>query len=201
MSMPLWNQRLAGYMVRPLVGTWVTPNHITTASLLLALTGAGLLATTDAVAVNWGAGIFMLARILDNFDGELARQGGQTSRFGHIYDYVVGCVSYSALFLALGIGLRGGLIGGWSIWLGGLAAPVILITTLMALRYSDATGGESDDYPLFAGFALEDGIYLIGPIAWFGWIELFFLLGAPSVFLFGLWTIFRSLRTTARHDR
>jgi len=198
---PLWDQRLAGYLVRPLVGTWVTPNHITTASLLLALGGAGLLATGNAVAANWGAGIFMLARFLDHFDGELARRSGQTSRFGHIYDYVVGCISYSALFLALGIGLRDGLIGGWAIWLGALAAPVILITTLVALRHTDMQGGECDDYPLFAGFALEDGLYLIGPIVWLGWIEPFFLLGAPGVFLFGFWTVFRSLRTAARRDR
>lgn len=201
MKTPPWDQRIARVLVKPLVKSPVTPNQITMFTLAVALAGAGLLATGDAVNADWGAGLFVLARFLDHFDGELARQSGQTSRFGHVYDYVVGCVSYSALFFALGIGLRGGLIGGWSIWLGGLAAPVILITTLMALRYSDAAGGESDDYPLFAGFALEDGIYLIGPIVWLGWIEPFFLLGAPSVFLFGFWTVFRSLRTTARHDR
>ena len=85
--------------------------------------------------------------------------------------------------------------------LGVLVAPIILATTLAALRHSDATGGECDDYPLFAGFALEDGIYLIGPIVWFGWIEPFFLLGAIGTLIFGLWTVFRSLRTTAGYDR
>ncbi len=199
MKIPLWDQRLARFLVRPLVGTRVTPNHVTTASLLLSLIGAGLFATGDSSAANWGAGLFMLGRFLDHFDGELARQSGQTSRFGYVYDYVAGCLSYSALFLALGIGLRDGLIGGWSVWLGVVAAPIILTTTLLALRLSDR--GDDDDYPVYAGFELEDGIYLIGPIIWLGWIEPFFLLGALGVLAFGLWTVLRSLRPAARHGR
>jgi len=58
----------------------------------------------------------------------------------------------------------------------------------MAIKYSDESGGDSDDYPVFAGFELEDGIYLIGPIVWAGWIEPFFLLGAAGVVIFAAWT-------------
>ena len=198
-KIPLWDQRLAGYLVRPLIGTRVTPNHVTTTSLLLSLIGAGLFATAGSVAANWGAGLFMFGRFLDHLDGELARQSGQTSRFGYVYDYIAGCVSYSALFLALGIGLRGGLISGWSVWLGIAAAPIILTTTLLALRLADEEGG--DDYPIYAGFELEDGIYLIGPIIWLGWIEPFFLAGAAGVLLFGVWTVLRALRPGARRGR
>ena len=108
---PLWDQKIAGYLVRPLVNTPVTPNQITTVSLLLSLAGAALLATGERSAENWGAGLFMLGRFLDHFDGELARQSGKTSRFGYVYDYVAGCLSYSALFLGLGFGMRDGLIG------------------------------------------------------------------------------------------
>jgi len=186
--MPLWDQRAAGFLVRPLVNTPVTPNHVTTISLVAGLAGAGLLAEGSAGAANWGAGMFMLARFLDHFDGELARQSGKTSRFGYLYDYVAGCLSYSALFLALGIGLRDGMIGQWSILLGVMIAPIILTTTLMAIKVSDEFGDETDDYPIFAGFELEDGIYLIGPIVWAGWIEPFFLLGAIGVFIFASWT-------------
>lgn len=194
MKTPLWDQRIAGYLVRPLVNTPVTPNQVTTVSLLLSLAGAALLATANPSAENWGAGLFMLGRFLDHFDGELARQSGKTSRFGYVYDYVAGCLSYSALFLALGIGLRDGLIGPWSIGLGIFSAPIILATTLLALKLSDDAGGDGDDYPIFAGFELEDGIYLIGPIVWLGWIEPFFLFGSAGVLLFGMWTGFRCLR-------
>ena len=193
MKLPLWDQRLARYLVRPLVGTPVTPNHVTTVRLLLSLVGAVLLAAGDRSAENWGAGLFMLGRFLDHFDGELARQSGKTSRFGYVYDYVAGCLSYSALFLALGVGMRDGLIGPWSIALGALSAPIILATTLLALRLADE--GDDEDYPIFAGFELEDGIYLIGPIVWLGWIEPFFLLGSIGVILFGIWTGYRFLRS------
>jgi phosphatidylglycerophosphate synthase len=199
MKTPLWDQRLAAILVRPLIGTGVTPNHVTTLSLAVALIGAGLFATGDPVAANWGAGLFMAGRFLDHFDGELARQSDQVSRFGFVYDYVTGCLSYSALFAALGIGLRDGLIGSWSIWLGILATPVIVTTTVLALRLAD--GGDDEDYPGYAGFELEDGIYLIGPIIWLGWIEPFFLLGAGGVALFGIWTLLRALRPTARRGR
>ena len=194
MKIPLWDQRNASYLVRPLVDTPVTPNQVTTVSLLLSLAGAAMFATGGLAAANWGAGLFMLGRFLDHFDGEFARQSGKTSRFGYVYDYVAGCLSYSALFLALGIGLRDGLIGVWSIGLGMLTAPIILATTLLALKLSDDSGGDGDDYPIFAGFELEDGIYLIGPIVWAGWIEPFFLCGAAGVVLFGAWTGNRYLR-------
>ncbi len=193
MKTPLWDQRIAAYLVRPLVDTSVTPNQVTTVSLLFSLAGAALLATGDRSAENWGAGLFMLGRFLDHFDGELARQTGKTSRFGYVYDYVAGCLSYSMLFLALGIGMRDGLIGPWSIGLGILSAPIILATTLLALKLAD--DGDDDDYPIFAGFELEDGIYLIGPIVWLGWIEPFFLCGSIGVVLFGIWTGYRYLRT------
>ncbi|MBT5110733.1 MAG: CDP-alcohol phosphatidyltransferase family protein [Rhodospirillaceae bacterium] len=193
MKMTLWDQRLAAILVRPLVKTPVTPNHVTTLSLAVGLVGAGLLAAGESSLANWGAGLFMVARFLDHFDGELARQSGKTSRFGYLYDYVAGCLSYSALFLALGIGLRDGLAGQWSIVIGVVIAPIILTTTLMAIKYSDESGGDSDDYPVFAGFELEDGIYLIGPIVWAGWIEPFFLLGAAGVVIFAAWTGVRFL--------
>ena len=192
-KIPLWDQRIASNLVRPLVDTPVTPNQITTVSLLLSLVGAALLATGDRSAENWGAGLFMLGRFLDHFDGQLARQSGKTSRFGYVHDYVAGCVSYSALFFALGFGMRDGLIGSWSIALGALSAPIILATTLLALRLADE--GDDEDYPFFAGFELEDGIYLIGPIVWLGWIEPFFLLGSVGVILFGMWTGYRYLRS------
>jgi len=200
MTTPLWDQKLASHLVRPLIGTPVTPNQVTTVSLLLSLGGAVLLATGDTVYENWGAGLFMTGRFLDHFDGELARQSNQTSRFGYVYDYVAGCLSYSSLFLALGIGMRGGLIGQWSILLGALAAPIILTTTLMALRISDDSGGAADDYPAFGGFELEDGIYLIGPIVWLGWVEPFFLLGSVGVLLFGCWTLVRFVRRPQASD-
>jgi len=38
--------------VRPLVNSPVTPNHLTTLTLILALAGAGLMKTADAQLLN-----------------------------------------------------------------------------------------------------------------------------------------------------
>ena len=72
-AMPPWDKRLARILVRPLARTGVTANQVTTFTLALGLTGAALLATGDAGHADWGAGLFILSRFLDHFDGELAR--------------------------------------------------------------------------------------------------------------------------------
>mgnify|MGYP006431633447 FL=1 len=88
MKNPPYDQRIARVLVRPLVNTPVTPNHVTALTLIIALAGAGMMASGDPVLVSWGAGLFVLARFLDHFDGELARQKKLQSRFGFYFDYV-----------------------------------------------------------------------------------------------------------------
>ena len=73
MYKPPYDQRIARLLVRPLAATPITPNQITALTLALALGGAWLLAQGDARGADWGAGLFVLARFLDHFDGELAR--------------------------------------------------------------------------------------------------------------------------------
>lgn len=79
---PPWDQRIARALVRPLAATPVTPNQVTTLSLLLGVGGAVLLGF-GATAAYWGAFLYMLAQFVDHMDGELARLTGQTSEFGH----------------------------------------------------------------------------------------------------------------------
>ena len=76
MDQPPWDQRAARVLVKPLALTPVTPNQLTTLTLVLALAGAGLFATGDPALAGWAAGLFVLARFLDHFDGELARLKG-----------------------------------------------------------------------------------------------------------------------------
>ena len=101
-----WDSRLGGYLIRPLSSTFVTPNHITTISLLVGL-GSGLLFSIgNPIIANWAAGLYMLATLLDHCDGELARLTGKGSRFGHYYDLVAGGINYVLLFVGIGFGLR-----------------------------------------------------------------------------------------------
>lgn len=196
-----YDQRIARRLVRPLARTGVTPNQITWSSLLLALAAAALFASGAAAASAWAAGLFVLARFLDHFDGELARLTGSSSRFGYYLDYAAGALSYTALFVGIGIGLSGGALGSWALVLaatGVVSAIGALILNLELDRQSDFEDGESIGYPGFAGFELEDGIYLIAPITWTGLLEPFFVAASLGGLCYLLWTAARVARRRAR---
>jgi len=186
-----YDQRVAGVLVRPLARTPLSPNHLTALSLALALAGAGLLAQGDRVATNWGAALFVLARFLDHFDGELARLTGKTSRFGYYFDYVSGGLSYAALFAGIGVGLAGGALGGWAYLPGAAGAASALISLFVNLaldKEARLADGDAVGYPGAAGFELEDGIYLIAPITWLGWLAPFFVASGIGAAIYCLWT-------------
>ena len=199
-----WDQRIARRAVRPLVATPVTPNQLTIATLVIALAGAGLLATGDPVLANWGAGLFVLSRFADHFDGELARQKQMSSRLGYYLDYACGGLSYGALFAALGFGFRDGMLGEWSIVLGlaGTASALVSMFTNLGIDTAsdaiDADAGEAGGYPAFAGFELEDGIYLLAPVTWLGWLEPFFVAAGTGAAVSCLWTCITLVRLRLR---
>jgi archaetidylinositol phosphate synthase len=195
-----WDQRIARALVRPLARTGITPNQITTVTLVFALAGAALFARGDAAAAGWGAGLFVLARFLDHFDGELGRLTGTSSRFGYYYDYVTGALSYAALFLGVGIGLRGVAVAGWVLgdWTlvlglaGAMAAVIAMFSDLGVDRHEMGDGSyDAVRYPSFAGFELEDGIYLIAPITWLGFLPPFFVAAGVGATMYCLWTLAR----------
>ncbi len=200
MKNPPWDQRIARVLVRPLVKTPVTPNQLTIFTLLIALAGAGMLAVGEESTANWGVGLFVLARFLDHFDGELARQKGMTSRLGYYLDYISGALSYGALFACLGIGFYGSALGGWAIVLGlsGTASAVISMFTNLSLdkhlELDEDTEHDAVGYPGYAGFELEDGIYLIAPITWAGYLLPFFVAAGIGAAIYCLWTIWTLLR-------
>ncbi len=201
-SLP-WDQRIARVAVKPLVRTAVTPNHVTLVTLLLAVAGAALLAVGEPTLANWGAGVFVLARFLDHFDGELARQKGMSSRFGYYFDYATGGLSYGALFLCIGIGLRHGALGGWALALGLAGTVSAVVSMFVNVQIDKHQGGDGDrdavGYPAFAGFELEDGIYLLAPITWLGFLTPFFTaagVGAMVYCLWSLWTLIGLRRGT-----
>lgn len=116
--------------VRPLINSPVTPNHLTTARLVTGLAAAGAFALDPGFQGQapefWnqvGAGLFLLSLLLDRADGELARQSGKTSDWGHRYDLITDTTCNALVFVGIGIGLRGGVLGGWAVAMG-LAAGI-----------------------------------------------------------------------------
>jgi len=202
MENPPWDQRIARILVKPLVKTPITPNQLTVVTLAVALAGAGLLAEGDAVYADWGAGVFVLARFMDHFDGELARQKGMTSRLGYYLDYLSGAISYSALFLCIGLGLRDSALGSWAIVLGGVGTGAAVLSMFLNLgidkHLTADAGKDAVGYPGFAGFELEDGIYLLAPITWLGFLVPFFVLAGIGSAVYCLWTCWSLFRLKPR---
>ena len=138
------------------------------------------------------------ARFLDHFDGELARMQGTSSKFGYYFDYVVGGISFAALFTGLGVAHWQGELGHWAIILGGAGAASALIALLSNLgidsRSEEMAEGEAVGYPDFLGFELEDGIYLLAPITWMGFLTPFFVAAGVGASIYCLWTIWTYVR-------
>ncbi|MGH8715773.1 MAG: CDP-alcohol phosphatidyltransferase family protein, partial [Burkholderiales bacterium] len=134
MSHNTWIHRFVRVGVRPLVHTPVAPNHLTTLRLLTGLGASAMFAVGGPAALAWGAGVFVLSVLLDRADGELARQSGKRSAFGHKYDLVTDGLCNALVFIGLGIGLSGGSPLEWRAIpmgvLAGLAVAAILFLTL-----------------------------------------------------------------------
>ncbi len=197
MKNPPYDQRIARVLVRPLARLGATANQVTAVSLVLALGAGGLFALGGAPAIHWAAGLFVLARFLDHCDGELARLTGTASRFGYYFDYAVGGLAHAAPFAGIGWGLAAGPLGGWALALGlaGCASALLAMGLNLDLDRQLGLGeGEAVGYPGWAGFELEDGIYLLAPVTWLGWLEPFFVAAGIGATVYLLWTLGRVLR-------
>ena len=166
-----WTHLLARPLVRPLIGTAVRPNHLTTLRLLTGIAACIELALGTRAGMWWGGGLWLVSAFLDRADGELARIGNMMSPGGHRYDYLADVSVNSAFFVAIGFGLRNTWLGAWSIPLGLLGGASILLASMFAelLERGSATGTKGITGRW--GFDPDDALYLMGPLAWLGWLS------------------------------
>lgn len=182
-----WDARIARALISPLARTPVHPNHITTLGLAIGFAAAWCYGRGPSGA-DLGGILFLVAGVVDHADGELARLSGKTSEFGHRYDRAVDLVVKTSLFLGMGVGLRDGPLGVWAIPMG-LVAGLSLVA-IFTLRGAMAQRRGNDVYrqPAFAGFELEDILYLIAPVTWLGLLSGFFSLASIGIPVFALWS-------------
>jgi len=169
-----WTHRLARMVVRPMIGTGITPNHLTTLRLLTGLVACLCLAVgpNRFHLVFWGGLFWVLSAFLDRADGELARIGNMMSPGGHRYDYLVDNGINCLFFLSIGVGLTqahlfGHRLGDWSIGLGIIASGAMFGCNWMSERYEALVPGERTWSGAW-GFHPDDALYLLGPAAWAG---------------------------------
>jgi archaetidylinositol phosphate synthase len=182
--------RIVRPLVRPLARTSVTPNHLTALRLVGGMGAAALFAAGE----TWwllAAVVFVLSALLDRADGELARQTGRMSRFGHRFDLLADYGSHVALFVGIGIGLRHGALGSWSLLLGLIAGLAIISIFALVARIERIAGSAAAAFPTAAGFDPDDAILVIAPAALFGAMQPLLIAAAIGAPLFLAWSCWR----------
>jgi phosphatidylglycerophosphate synthase len=121
-----WLARRAVTPVSMLARAGVTPNGLTWAGCALGLVAALLVARG---APHVGIGLWLVSRVLDGFDGLLARQTGGGSLYGGYLDITLDMVAYSAMALGFAFVMPEFRLR-WALVLTGY---ILAITTTLAL--------------------------------------------------------------------
>ncbi|HEY3643899.1 MAG TPA: CDP-alcohol phosphatidyltransferase family protein [Gammaproteobacteria bacterium] len=112
-----WAQRLASYLAH----TDVTPNQVSSVSVVFAAIGAGLLLSWHHWAAYLGAAIAIQLRLVCNLiDGMVAVEGGKKSALGQLYNEFPDRLADSLLIVALGYAAG---LPAWG-WFAALAAAL-----------------------------------------------------------------------------
>ncbi len=163
-----WTHVAARRVVRPLLGTWVRPNHLTVLRLLSGLGACACFAVGSRAGTGWGGVAWVVSAFLDRADGELARAGSLGTAWGHMFDYYVDNAVNTAFFVSIGVGLRHGWLGCWAEPLGLLSGASFLLGNVLSewLELRGPPGARA--YSGRWGFDPDDALYLMGPLAWLG---------------------------------
>lgn len=183
--------RVARWLIYPLIGTRITPNHITTLRFLSGLLAAWCFSQSAASWHAWGGSIFVFSMLMDRADGELARMTNQSSKWGHWYDLISDMLVNMVLFIGIGYGLSGlTWLGEWTTLLGAIAGISIGAIFIIVFQFhmSGTHPGIVFKYP--DGFDLDDSMFVIPLFAWFGGLLYLLILAAtiaPAFLIFSIW--------------
>jgi len=171
MSGDSWTHLASRPFIRPLIGTWVRPNHITTLRLLSGVSACACFALSGRNAAIWGGVLWLVSAFLDRADGELARLGNLSTPGGHAYDYKVDTFVNALFFLCVGVGQLHSWLGFWSLPLGVLTAASMFIANVLSERLEERSPPNTRAYSGRWGFDPDDALYLMAPFAWLGWLS------------------------------
>jgi archaetidylinositol phosphate synthase len=162
----------ARIFVRPLIGTWVRPNHLTGLRLLTGLAACALLAVGRRETAAWSGVLWVVSCVLDRADGELARMGDLRSDSGKVLDFYSDMILDSFWFLGAGIGLRHSPLGVYAAPLGVLVCGSMLLVMWSSelLERLSAPGVKAFDFKGVKRFHPDDLLFLLAPFTWLGWL-------------------------------
>jgi archaetidylinositol phosphate synthase len=188
-----WSHAAARTIVRPLVGTWVKPNHITTLRMATGVVACLLLAQGGGPAELWSGVLWLISAFLDRADGELARIGKMQSRGGHLYDYYTDVTLNSGFFLAAGINLRDSWLGHWAIVAGVVACAAMLACCILSEAYETQVATGERIFEGGWGFQPDDALYLLPLFVWAHWLAPMLLAAAVVAAVIALTILVRYL--------
>jgi phosphatidylglycerophosphate synthase len=176
-------------MVRPLVGTFVTPNLLTSLRLVSGIVAASLFALGEAA---WDAAgiVFLVSALLDRADGELARIADLRSSFGHRFDLISDYSSHVLVFIGIGIGLRHDVLGHWAILLGLVAGLAIIAIFALVAHVEKIAGTAAAAFPTTGDFDPDDAMLIVAVAAFLDFplaLLVAAAIGAPLFLAFSCW--------------
>ena len=186
MSHNTWIHSLARTVVKPLVVSPVSPNHLTTVRLITGLGAAGALAVGQFPWPEVGAALFIFSMLMDRADGELARLSGKISPAGHKYDLIADSICNALIFVGLGISLRDGTYGFWAIPMGIAAGLAVTAVLIMVMRLEETQGQGAGELQSYARFDPDDAMLAIPIAIWCGWSTPLLLAAAVGAPVFAL---------------
>lgn len=196
-----WDARLARWMVTPLAGSRVTPNHLTTIRLAIGLAGAAAFTQGTYGWCNIAALLVILSNFLDHTDGELARLSGKTSRAGHVYDLASDAAVTILLFVAMGVGVgtsANNPLGMPPPVLGAVAGAAIALIFYLRMLAEEMAGKAATRQPSLGGFETEDILYLLPLVTLCNGVMPFLMAASIGAPLFAVWVVIDYRRVARR---
>lgn len=191
MSHHTWVHAIVRPLIRALRSTPVRPNHLTGLRLATGLASCLLLSTGDPAWMDIGGGVFLASFLLDRADGELARQTGKCSPWGHRFDLVADYASNILIFVGLGVGLAHAGLGVSAVFLGSIAGGAIAGIFALVSRIERMDGAAAASFPTAAGFDPDDAMLIVPIALWSGAEALLLVAAAVGAPAFLAWTCWR----------
>ena len=120
----------------------ITPNQITSASLVLGLAGCFYISRSGFEDRIIGGIFFIIAYIFDNCDGEVARYKNLSTEFGRKYDSFVDWIIHVGFFTALGYGISQESQNNIWLWLGLLGSLGGTINYILGFFFDDQNASQ-----------------------------------------------------------
>jgi phosphatidylglycerophosphate synthase len=136
-----FHRRFSRFLTRRLVGTRVTPNRVTIASLLVGLAAAACVWNASAAGLALiGLILYAVSVIIDHTDGELARLTLQESVAGERLDFLSDTTVHALLVVGMGVAAERR-FGGGALVMGLVAGAGVTLSAVLARRLPAGRGG------------------------------------------------------------